>query len=50
MELACKSYAQDTFLLNFTIIQKVFGLKPNSSNKSSSIYFKDSNKTGLTFF
>jgi hypothetical protein len=50
MELACKSYAQNILLLNFKIIQKAFGFKPNFSNKSSRIYSKDSNKTGLIFF
>jgi hypothetical protein len=31
-------------LLSFKITQKVFGFRPNSSNKSCRVYFKDSKK------
>jgi hypothetical protein len=50
IELACKSYAQDTLLLNFKITQKVFGFKPNSSNKSSRAKLLEYNTTGLIIF
>jgi hypothetical protein len=34
IELTCKSYTQDTLLLNFKITQKAFGFKPDSNNQS----------------
>jgi hypothetical protein len=50
MELACKSYAQTTLLLNFKITQRAFSLKPNFSNKSSQVQLLEYKKTGLTIF
>jgi hypothetical protein len=50
MELACKSYAQTTLLLNFKITKKAFSFKPNFSNKSRRVQLLEYNKTGLKIF
>jgi hypothetical protein len=50
IKLACKSYTQDTLLLNFKITQKAFGFKPDSNNQSCRAKLLEHNKTGLTIF
>jgi hypothetical protein len=50
IELAYKSYTQNTLLLNFKITQKAFGFKPDSNNQSCRAKFLEYNKTGLTIF
>jgi hypothetical protein len=49
-ELACKSYTQDTLLLNFKITQKAFGFKPESNSQGYRAKLLEYNKTGLTIF
>jgi hypothetical protein len=50
IKLACKSYTQDTLLLNFKITLKAFSFKLKSSNKSFRARLQENNKTGLTIF
>jgi hypothetical protein len=48
MDLAFKSYNQDTLLLNFKITQKAFVFKPDSNNQSCRAKLLEYNKTSLT--
>jgi hypothetical protein len=44
IELACKSFTQDTLLLNFKIIQKAFDFKPDSNNQIVELNFWSTTK------
>jgi hypothetical protein len=50
IELACKSYAQDTLLLNFKITKKIFWFTLHFSNKSCRAKLLEYNKIGLAIF
>jgi hypothetical protein len=49
-KLKCKSYTQDTLLLNFKITLNIFGFELNSTNKSCSTKLLEYNKIDLAVF